>query len=195
MYDFAVTTVRLLLKILFRIRVTGREHVPTKGPLILSCNHSSNWDPVIVGCLTSQPVSFMAKEELFAWRPLGALLRSLHAFPIKRGASDRTALRLAVSILEGGGTLVMFPEGTRKYRGNLEHLERGVGFVAMRSETLMTPVVIVGSYRLFSKLYLGFGPPFNPVHILREQGRRVTLEDVTEVIAQKMREVQRGLMS
>lgn len=193
MYEFAVFTVRLLLKVLFRIRVVGREYVPTSGPLILASNHSSNWDPVIVGCMTPQPVSFMAKEELFKFRPLGALLTSLHAFPIKRGASDRAALRLAVSILENGGTLVMFPEGTRKFKGSLEHLERGVGFVAMRAETLMTPVIISGSYKPFTKMQVTFGEPFNPVSLLREQGKRPTIEDVTAIIAEHMRDVKRGI--
>ncbi|MCY0874982.1 MAG: lysophospholipid acyltransferase family protein [Firmicutes bacterium] len=193
MYDFAVTSVRLLLKLIFRLQVFGQEQIPSNGPLILACNHSSNWDPVLVGCLTPQPVSFMAKEELFRFRPLGALLRSLHAFPIKRGASDRAALRLATTILEAGGTLVMFPEGTRKHQGSLEHLEKGVGFVALRSETLMTPVVIMGSYRPFARLQVSFGPPFNPVVILREQGLRPSIENVTEVIAQHMRDVKRGM--
>ena len=185
MYYFARFTVRLILLLLFRVRVKGIEHIPAKGSVIVCSNHISNWDPTVIGCFLTRPVSFMGKEELFAFRPLGALLRSLHTFPIKRGTGDRGALRVALEILKKGEVLVMFPEGTRKAGGTMQTVERGIGFLAARSEAAVLPVIIQGSYRIFRPLTLHIGNPF--VLKAHDNGQRYTVEEATDRIGQQMR--------
>jgi len=184
MYEFAVWTVRLIMRMLYRIRIVGTEHLPSDGPMILCANHKSNWDPVFVGCFTPHPVSFMAKEELFAFPPLAALLRSLHAFPIRRGNTDRAAIRLSLELLARGDTLVMFPEGTRSNQGNMEHLEKGIGFLALRSKAWVVPVWIEGSYRFGKRQTLHFGIPFLPTVVLADSGNKMTAADVTRLIGE-----------
>lgn len=146
--------------VLFRIQVVGSGNVPKTGAVIICSNHFSNWDPVFIGCFLPRAVSFMAKDELFRFPPLGALMRSLHAFPVRRGAGDRGAIRAALEVLSAGNVLVMFPEGHRRQSGRVESLERGAGLLATRSNALVVPVGVCGSYRAFGLVRLTFGQPF-----------------------------------
>lgn len=171
MYEFVQAVAKLFVRIVFRVRVFGLEHVPASGPLILCSNHQSNWDPVMVGALTPPPVSFMAKEELFMLAPVRWFLLQLHAFPVKRGQGDRGAIRASLGVLEQNGILVMFPEGTRKNRGDMSHLEGGVSFLALRSKAPILPVIITGDYRPFRRMTMQYFPPFDPVADAREAAR------------------------
>ena len=191
MYYLARFAVRLLMLALFRIRVVGSANVPESGAVIICSNHFSNWDPVFIGCFLPRAVSFMAKDELFHFAPFGALLRSLHTFPVRRGAGDRGAIRAALEVLAGGNVLVMFPEGHRRQNGRLETLERGAGLLATRSNALVVPVAVCGSYRPFGLVQLTFGAPFTVF------GERIGGKDAhkgsavlaTEEIAARMRGV------
>jgi len=169
MYEFVQAVARLFVRIVFRAKVFGLEHVPGEGPLILCSNHQSNWDPVMVGALTPPPVSFMAKEELFSLAPVRWFLLQLHAFPVKRGQGDRGAIRASLGVLEQNGILVMFPEGTRKNRGDMSHLEGGVSFLALRSKAPILPVIITGEYRPFRRMTMHYFPPFDPVADARQE--------------------------
>ncbi len=68
---------------MYRIKVTGKHHIPKKGPVIICTNHTSNLDPPVVGTTASRTIHFMAKEELFNGKFLGGLLRRVHAFQSK----------------------------------------------------------------------------------------------------------------
>ena len=132
----------------------------------------------------------MAKEELFRSKLLGPLIRRLHAFPIRRGAADHSAMRLAVDILKKGNVLVMFPEGTRRNKGSMATIERGVGLLALRSSVMIVPANIHGQYRLFGSLQVTFGEPFR----LGEEGTktelsRMSVDEATGFIAKRMRDL------
>ncbi len=95
--------VRMVLKpfllLFLRMRRTGREHVPTEGPVILAANHRSFLDPFVIGCCVKQPIYFVAKRELFDRRIAGWILNCLGAFPIKRGESDEESMGTALELL------------------------------------------------------------------------------------------------
>jgi glycerol-3-phosphate dehydrogenase (NAD(P)+) len=131
----------------FSLERTGRRNIPKKGPVILAANHRSFLDPFVVGFCMRRPVYFVAKKELFEKRWQGWLLNRLGAFPIRRGESDEYSMATARGVLERGGALVMFPEGTRIREGSLGRPKRGVGRLALETGAPVVPIAILGSDR------------------------------------------------
>ncbi|MCR8846961.1 1-acyl-sn-glycerol-3-phosphate acyltransferase [Rossellomorea sp. SC111] len=179
LYTFARGLVKSILSPLYRIEVKGLEHFPKDGGVLLCANHIDNLDPPVVGISAPRPVSFMAKEELFNLPVLGKLLPDLRAFPVKRGMSDREALRKGLKVLKQGDVLGLFPEGTRSKTGQIGKGLAGAGFFALRSEAYVVPCAIIGPYKPFRKLKVVFGAPI-PMDSIREE--RLNAEKTTEII-------------
>lgn len=99
---------QIIFGILFRPKILGKENVPMTGGMIMAANHLSNWDPPMVGTYMPRPVAYMAKEELFKPAIAGAVISNLYAFPVKRGAADRAAIKTALGILKQGLCLGVF---------------------------------------------------------------------------------------
>ena len=121
----------------------------------------------------------MAKSELFSQPVLKSLLPKVGAFPIRRGMSDRQALRTGLTLLKEEEMIGVFPEGTRSKTGELGKGLTGVGFFALRSNAHIVPCAVMGSYKLFSELLVVYGPPVD-MSALREQ--RGSAEMATETI-------------
>ncbi|MFC0299417.1 lysophospholipid acyltransferase family protein [Virgibacillus soli] len=168
LYRFAKRIVAIIFFPLYRIKVVGRENIPKNGAVIICSNHISNLDPPVVGITSSRDIYFMAKEELFDNRFLNKLLTGINAFPIKRGASDRQALRKGMNILAEGKTLGLFPEGTRSKTGKLGKPLPGVGFFALKSKAVVIPCAIKGTYKPFHKTVVTYGKPMD-MEALRAQ--------------------------
>lgn len=141
----------LFFKILFRAEIIGRENMPKEGAVILAANHMSNWDPPFLATFLSRPVSYMAKAELFANPLFGSAIRACHAFPVKRGAADRGAIKAAMQVLRQGKCLGLFPEGTRSRNGKMRKAEAGVGLIASMTNAPVLPAAIIGTDRIFAK--------------------------------------------
>ncbi len=148
LYRIGWSMILALCKILFRLRIEGKENFPP-GPFILSPVHRSFIDTPVAGMATSRRLRFMGKESLWENRPLGALLSMLGGFPVERGTADRTALRAATDVLSLGEPLVMFPEGTRRDgdRVRREDMLDGPAFVAARAGVPIVPVGLGGTVR------------------------------------------------
>lgn len=129
----------------------GKALVPKSGALIVAPNHSSYLDPPAIGCSLPRRITFMAKEELFKNRWFGWLIRSLGAFPIRRGSGDTESIRMALSILESQSAILVFPEGTRNYGTQMMPINRGVELLAKRSNAWILPTAIVGTARKWPK--------------------------------------------
>ncbi|WP_010530833.1 lysophospholipid acyltransferase family protein [Lentibacillus jeotgali] len=157
LYKVAKWAVSAVFYPLFRIRVIGKKNVPKDGPVIICSNHTSNLDPPVVGITSPRDIYFMAKGELFEKPFLRKLLTGIQAFPVKRGISDRNALRKGLKILEQGNTLGLFPEGTRSKTGQLGKPLAGAGFFALRSSATIIPCAIIGSYKPGSRLTVIYG--------------------------------------
>src|SRR5437763_7809106 len=133
------------LQFYFSLERTGRKNIPRTGPVILAANHRSFLDPFIVGICIRRPVYFVAKRELFKRRWQGWLLNRLGAFPIRRGEADEESMATARAVLERGGALVIFPEGTRIRKGGLGRPKRGVGRLALETGAPVVPIAIMGT--------------------------------------------------
>lgn len=178
-YTFARSVVKMILKPLYRIEIIGLEHFPTEGGILLCTNHIHNFDPPVVGIAAPRPVYFMAKEELFSVPLLGKIVTMCNAFPVKRGMSDREALRKGLKVLKEGHILGLFPEGTRSVSGELGKGLAGAGFFALRSDAYVVPSAIIGPYKSFRKLKVVYG---KPIEMNELKKAKATPEQVTELI-------------
>jgi glycerol-3-phosphate dehydrogenase (NAD(P)+) len=129
----------------FRVERVGREHIPTQGPVLMVSNHRSFSDPFLIGICLRRPLHFVAKRELFDKRWKARILLALGAFPISRGESDEMAMETARIILERGGAVGIFPEGTRVRPGPLGQPKRGAGRLALETGAPIVPVAINGT--------------------------------------------------
>ncbi len=128
LYRFGQAVCRFVLRLLFKVEIRGKEHIPSEGGVLLCSNHISNFDPPLLGAFIHRQVRYMAKKELFDKKGIGKLLKGLGAFPVKRGGSDRESLRTALRILKEGDMVGLFPEGTRSKTGEIGNGLAGAGF-------------------------------------------------------------------
>lgn len=141
---------RFWFGLILRTRVIGAENIPASGAFILAANHVSNWDPPFLGTFIDREVCYMGKEELFKNPVMAWICRSLHVFPVKRGAADKTAIKTAVKILKDGKCFGIFPEGTRSKTGKLGKAEAGVSLIAAMTKAPIIPAAIVNTEKIFS---------------------------------------------
>lgn len=153
-------------KLVFRIRVTGREHIPKTGGFILASNHISYYDPLLLGSWSTRQMYFFAKAELFRNRLFGAIIRRTNAIPVKRGTIDRAAVDRALDAISRGFGLLVFPEGTRSKTGEFLDPKAGLGMLAIRAKCPIVPAYIHGADRLKAcfwgrdRLSITYGQPF-----------------------------------
>lgn len=147
LYLFARVILQPFFLIYFRLSRQGRVNARIKGATIVAANHRSFLDPFVIGtCLPwDKPMNYVAKVELFEKRWQGFLLCRVGAFPIRRGEADELAIETAEKVLERGGSICIFPEGTRIRKGSLGKPKRGVGRLALRSGAQVLPVAVKGS--------------------------------------------------
>ena len=161
-YSFLKPIYTILLIILFRPKVIGKENIPEDGPIIFAGNHKHAVDPTMVMMSTSRLVHFMAKEELFKGLH-GWAFKNMGLIKVRRGKSNPQARVDAEDVLNNGGTIGIFPEGTRN-KGEEELLKFRTGTVrlAQKTNTLIVPFGIKNKYKLFRKsVILEFGKPID----------------------------------
>uniref|UniRef100_UPI0030F438B0 lysophospholipid acyltransferase family protein n=1 Tax=Streptomyces sp. GSL17-111 TaxID=3121596 RepID=UPI0030F438B0 len=128
---------------LWRPRVLGAWRIPASGPVILAVNHAHNIDgPMLMGTCP-RPVHFLIKREAYVG-PLGRFLDAIGQVPVDRSTADRAAVTAALGVLERGGVLGIFPEGSRG-AGDFAALRAGLAYFAVRSGAPVVPVAVLGS--------------------------------------------------
>lgn len=148
-YTFARVIVRGFTHLLYRYRVEGVENVPEGQGFILCPHHISNYDPIFAGAWIKPQCTFMAKEELFRFKPFAALIKSLGAFPVARGKGDTGAIDRAVELLRSGRVVMIFPEGHRSKTGELLKLKSGAVVIASQTQGDILPCAIKKGKRKF----------------------------------------------
>lgn len=161
---------------LWKPRVLGAWKVPATGPVIFAVNHSHNIDgPMVIG-VAPRPSHFLVKKEAFVG-PLGPFMHAVGQLKVDRSIADRTAITQALGVLENGGVLGIFPEGTRG-EGDFASLRAGLAYFAVRSGAPVVPVAVLGSTERRGRLIKGlpplrsrvdvvFGDPFEAIEGVR----------------------------
>lgn len=186
LYAFGKALVKTALTPLYRFEVIGAEKFPKEGGILLCSNHIHALDPPVVGMTAPRTVHFMAKEELFKLPVLGGILPKVNAFPVKRGMSDREAMRTALKVLKSGEVVGLFPEGTRSTDGVLKKGLSGAGFFALRGDADVMPCAIIGPYKTFRKVQVVYG---EPIRMAPFRERKASADEVTEVIMASIQDI------
>lgn len=187
-------------RVVLGLKLEGVSRVPRQGPLLIVSNHLHNADPLILSIACPRPVHFMAKEELLRIPVIGRIIRLSGSFPVRRGKSDRVAIRRSIETLRQEIALGMFPEGTRSRSWHLEQALSGAGLIAMMGKATIQPVAITGSetlplndskgrkkspwYRRF-RVTVVFGEPFE-LPVTMADGSRMSAEAATELMMRRV---------
>lgn len=151
-YLIATRVVLISLSFRYKITLVDRHKIPRDKGCIMASNHTKLSDGFLILAGFRKTVQFMAKEELFENKFLGAILRGLRAFPVKRGAGDNSALNTAIDLLQNGGYLGIFPEGTRTKDGTVGRAKSGTVVIASRAKADILPIgIYYGNKRLFRR--------------------------------------------
>lgn len=187
MYDILKFIIGITFKLLFRLKVIGRENIPRNGGAIIACNHISLLDPPVVGVSMDRYINFMAKDELFHYPVFSWIITKLKAFPVRRGMADRVAIRKAIVLLESGQIVGLFPEGTRSKTGILGKPEAGLAMIAVKTGVPIIPTAIIGTASFGKTILPKFKVKFGkPIIVNKGKGDRDTMDMISESI---MREI------
>jgi 1-acyl-sn-glycerol-3-phosphate acyltransferase len=190
-----------VVRLVYRLRATGREHVPVGG-CVVAANHVSNLDPWALGIplFPRRFLRFMAKKELF-WPPLGWIIHAGGGFRVDRGAADLAAIDTAVELCRGGHAVVMFPEGTRRAKGvRKRHAPRwhtGAARIALGAGVPLVPAGIGGTDRLgrLGPLRVAYGSPIETADLAGQepgQASRIATERLRAAITDLERRLGSG---
>jgi 1-acyl-sn-glycerol-3-phosphate acyltransferase len=145
-YDVAYATSMAVLTLGFSIRYTGRRNIPKDGPALLIANHQSFLDPLAVGLASPRRLSFLARKTLFKNRFFGNLLRSLDTVPVDQEGVAKEGLRAILDKLHEGRAVLVFPEGERTWKGNIQAFKPGIQLLIKRTHCPIVPVGIAGAF-------------------------------------------------
>ncbi len=181
-YRGARTIVGGFNRAFWQVSVNYEEALPLP-PYILSPTHRSNIDTLLVGSITKDQMTYMAKSGIFVNPAVTRLLRLLGGFPVDRGTTDRRAVEIAQAALEFGSSLVVYPEGTRRRGGRVSEIEEGAAFLSLRTGVPIVPVGMAGTGRAMPKGV----PMIFPVPLAIEVGRAIYPGSVREPAAGRVR--------
>jgi 1-acyl-sn-glycerol-3-phosphate acyltransferase len=190
-----------VLRVLFRVHVEGRAHIPRRGPVILAANHRSFLDSIFIPLVVRRRVTFVAKAEYFDDRKTAWFFRGVGQIPIRRegGSASERALRSAQEVLDRGGVFAIYPEGTRTRDGLLHRGHTGVARLALRTGAPIVPVGLVGTDevqpvdaklpRVGRRVTIRFGAPIDPARYRGAADDRLALRALTDEVMFEIREL------
>lgn len=174
-----------------RTTVSGQENIPSPGrPGIMTVNHSSALDVLVVGYGVGRPAYFAAKAEVTRWPLVGPALLRLGAIPARRDRRDTDLVRLLMTALEHGSLVGLAPEGTRSLDGSVARYDPGFVWLAAHTGAEVIPSAIHGAHTLMpkgvkvprrGKVWIRFGEPMRVAAAGERLGRQ-ELADAAETV-------------
>jgi 1-acyl-sn-glycerol-3-phosphate acyltransferase len=196
-YRIAWTFFRMMYAVYFRWRVFGAENVPLQGGVILASNHASFLDPPLVGCGLKRGINYLARESLFRFPGMGALLRSWNAVPVDRDGGGAKGLKIILDRLLAGNGIILFPEGTRTQDGKLQAARSGIGLTVIKSAAPVVPVRVFGTFEAYGRhvkiprphrVIVKYGRPMN-FEVLRAEAKTCDKPRLKEIYQQVADEI------
>jgi 1-acyl-sn-glycerol-3-phosphate acyltransferase len=181
----------------FHWRVFNPENVPLEGGVILASNHASFLDPPLVGSGLSRDINYLARESLFRYPGIGALLRSWNAVPVDRDGGGAKGLKIILERLLNGAGIILFPEGTRTKDGQLQPARSGIGLTVIKSTAPVIPVRTFGTFEAYGRnhkfphphrVMVKYGQPMN-FAVLRTEAKtcdKVRLKEIYKQVADEI---------
>ena len=171
-----------LVKVFAPLRVYGRDRIPMNGPLVLCFNHFSWLDPWAFGASTPRTIYYIAKQEAHDNPVIGPFIRIFGTSSIRRGESDREAIRFMRDVVRRGDALGMFPEGTRQ-QSEPGEVRSGAAMIAVQEQAPVVCGAIEGTQRWrfgnFQPVSLAFGEPLDlSGHPRNSQGYRAASREI-----------------
>jgi 1-acyl-sn-glycerol-3-phosphate acyltransferase len=155
-YAFFKFSLNIIFRLRFKVRVLGRENLPSHGPLLVAANHLSEWDPPFLGSFLPWQVHWVAKVELFELLngKMNFFFRMLHCIPVDREKADLAAIRQVVKVLKEPRPVLVFAEGgvrtdDTSLLGTRPELKEGAAMMALLSKTKILPILINGTVSLY----------------------------------------------
>ncbi|HVE76910.1 MAG TPA: lysophospholipid acyltransferase family protein [Actinomycetota bacterium] len=183
-----------ILRGLYGVKRQGLETFPMEGPVIVVANHVSFLDSFWIPLSVPRRMVYLAKSDYFESRKTRWFFRALGMIPVKRDVKEKTeaALQAGIEVLEQGGVIGLYPEGTRSPDGRLYRGRTGVARLALRSGAPVVPVGLVGSREVmpksakfpkpWGKVRVRFGPPLNFERYAERSEDRFVLRTITDEI-------------
>lgn len=175
-------------KIVYRMKVVGKENIPKDGQIIIAGNHRSFLDPPLIEVTCGRYTRFLAKEELTKSKFLAFLGKVFDAILVKKDSKEVKALKESMQTLKNGDCLALFPEGTRNGLAKGEKVKDGVGFFAVRSGAKVIPCGIKGGKKGDWKVTITYGEPLDFSQYKGSKDKEV-IEKVTNEIMEKIFEL------
>ena len=178
-YWLTTVVVRMSVALANDSRCIGIHHWPKEGGALLCANHQSYLDPILIGSICPRSMNYLARESLFRYRPLAALMRIYHAIPLQRDGLGIGGLKESLRRLRNGEQLLIFPEGTRSPDGELKKFQPGFTILARRGRVPIVPICIDGSYAMWPRNRRW--PTFFGVKLRLIVGPAITLDEISQL--------------
>ena len=152
------------------VKYHNRERLDAEAPYVLIANHLHALDPVAMAMfIPRRQICFLGKKELGKNKIANRLMTSAHVILVGRGDTDMAAMRNCMKAVKMKKILLIFPEGTRRHKGQMEQIENGASLIAMRSKAPIIPMYIDRKLSFFKKTNMYVGEPI-PYDDLLEKG-------------------------
>ena len=191
-YQLVVIVLGVIAKLLFFVRVEGKENIPQGGYIIMG-NHRAWIDPLCLAlCARDREIRFMGKKELWGNKFFAWVAKEVRGVPVDRGNADMASIRMSMTVLKAGHTLGIFPEGTRSKGDGMLPIQGGASLLALRSKCDVVPVYIDGDYRLFRRVTVRVGKPVAMDDLIAGRINKDTCDVLTDRITAAFAELSGG---
>ncbi len=173
-YEIVRNTANWYFSTFYDYTQSGKEHVPSKGPVIFAANHVSFYDPPAIGACLPRHINYFARDTLFKGL-FGKALVEIGTIPVARENAEVKSLKAIFKALKAGGAVAIYPEGTRSPDGQLAEPKPGAGMIACKSKATVIPTRLFGTYEVFGRqdktpklgghIHIAYGAPMSTAEI------------------------------